>query len=380
MPLAETRPVKLFHVKPPRSARLSLLAVLLLPLLAACASIASPEGWAAPVADGDRVIVHTESGRLTAFNLGGGGATAVWEYPLGDEDEELEAVYATPVVHGGRLYAAGYSGAVVALDLATGRPAAGWVTPRFDDRLVATPVVDEANGQLIVVTEGGDVHAIDLDSGAASVARSQLDGRVWSAPVLAGDTLYVGSIDRSLTAVSTADGAIQWQDTESAIAGDLSVTGGLLLVSAFDQRVRAFELTSSGTERWSFPSDTWFWARPAVADGVVYAVDVDGFVFAIDAESGAEIWRSLTSYGEVRAEPAVVGNAVLVGTREGVLFALDRDTGTDLWPEPVDPDLGRLLASPLVLDSGGVLFVTDSGALLRVDPVRSDVTVLFQRS
>jgi outer membrane protein assembly factor BamB len=369
---------RLFHVKPSRFPPLALAAIVL-PLLVGCAAIASPEGWAAPVADGDLVVVHTDSGRLTAFRLGDGGVTPAWEYPLADEDTELDAVYATPVIHNGRLYAAGYSGSLVALDLSSGRPVEGWTPPQLDDRIVATPVVDEVNGQLIVVTEGGDVRTVDLGSGVASVARSQLDGRIWGTPALVGETLYVGSIDRRLAAISTVDGAILWQDEESSIPGDLRADGGLLLAGALDQRLRAFELASPGVERWSFPSDTWFWARPAVENGVVYAADANGIVFAIDAESGAERWRSGESHGEIRAEPVLAGNSVLLGTRDGVLFALDRETGVELWP-PVEPDVGRLLASPLVLDSGDVLFVTDSGTLLRVQPARGDVSVLFERS
>ncbi|MEZ4501671.1 MAG: PQQ-binding-like beta-propeller repeat protein [Dehalococcoidia bacterium] len=352
--------------------------LLLAPILAGCAARAVPDGWAAPVASGDIVVVHTESGALEAFRVQGSSATSVWRYPLSDTDPELKAVYATPLVMGDRVYVADYEGSVLALNVADGRPVADWVPPKADGRFVASPVVDP-NGRMILVTDNGDVLTLDLATGALSTPVARLDGRVWSSPVLSGETLYVASVDRRVEAISIPDGAVRWEDTDSPVAGDLALGAGSLLVGGFDQRVRAFDLGASGDERWAFDSNTWFWARPLVADGTVYVVDVDGILFALDADTGAEQWRSSETFGEVRAEPALVGGLILVASREGTIAAYDASSGALRWG-PVDPEQGQLLANPLVLDSGEVLYVSNEGSLLRVEPTSGNVTVLFERS
>jgi outer membrane protein assembly factor BamB len=302
----------------------------------------------------------------------------VWTYPLQDTDPPLKAVYSTPVVLGDRVYVADYEGSILALNVADGRPVTGWEPPQVNGRFVGTPVLD-ANGRLILVTDAGDVQLLDLATGSLSAPIATIDGRVWSSPVLSGDTLYVASIDRRLQAISIPDGAVEWEDTDSPIAGDLALGAGSLLVGGFDQRVRAFDLGTAGQERWSFDSNTWFWARPLVVDGTVYVVDVDGIVFALNADSGVERWRSTASYGEVRAEPALAGGLLVVATRDGTLAAFDPTSGALRWG-PVDPEQGSLLANPLVLDSGDVLYVSNTGSLLRVAPASGAVSILFERS
>jgi outer membrane protein assembly factor BamB len=67
-------------------------------------------------------------------------------------------------------------------------------------------------------------------------------------------------------------------------------------------------------------------ATVAVASGIVYAADIDGFVVALDAGSGSELWRH-DMLAPVWASPLVVGGRVYVSDTDGevaVLAAGDR--------------------------------------------------------
>ena len=143
-------------------------------------------------------------------------------------------------------------------------------------------------------------------------------------------------------------------------------------------------------------------ASPVLVDGVVYAGTRTGFLLAIDAATGRELWRfDLGAYvlrsspavvdgtvyiaggydlyaldslsGEVRwrrplrlagpSSPVVVDGVLYLASQEGDVYALDAETGSTIWDESVG-DL--LFSSPAV--SGGFVYIgTDGGDLLAFD-------------
>lgn len=70
--------------------------------------------------------------------------------------------------------------------------------------------------------------------------------------------------------------------------------------------------------------------RPAVADGVVYAANRGGRVWALGAERGDRRWRSDVN-AELTGGVGVGAGLVLLGTMTGELVALRADTGKEAW-------------------------------------------------
>lgn len=70
--------------------------------------------------------------------------------------------------------------------------------------------------------------------------------------------------------------------------------------------------------------------RMALAPDALFAADVGGDVFALDAKSGQRIWRSETN-ARIASGPSLNGNAVLIGTLDGEVIALKRADGRELW-------------------------------------------------
>ena len=103
-------------------------------------------------------------------------------------------------------------------------------------------------------------------------------------------------------------------------------------------------------------------------------VDLDGRAYALDVATGAERWSNLTERGNVRGAP-VMTNGSLIFSTETTVYALDPSTGAEVWSSP-SPAPGKLLASPLVVESG-ILFVTDTGTLIRVQPANGAIETLY---
>jgi hypothetical protein len=108
------------------------------------------------------------------------------------------------------------------------------------------------------------------------------------------------------------------------------VANGTVFVGARDGWIYAID-ANTGAERWRFDHKiSWINTSPAFLDGVVYAGSSDAqFVQALDAASGKELWRTTT--GTTWSSPAVAGDVIYAGDGQGRLHALDRASGKPLW-------------------------------------------------
>ena len=85
-----------------------------------------------------------------------------------------------------------------------------------------------------------------------------------------------------------------------------------------------------GTLRWRFRTNGCVQSAPAVMDGTVYVGSDDGALYAVDAASGEEKWRSDISSDAIRSAPQVDGDLVYV-TSGRALHAVDVGTGEVCW-------------------------------------------------
>lgn len=154
---------------------------------------------------------------------------------------------------------------------------------------------------------------------------------------------------------------------------------------------------------WRFDTGSEILASPIVADGTVFVANRAGYLYAVDAASGQQLWRlEVGQYvqrttpvyrngalylvagfntiavdadtGDIRwsttiryagtASPAVASGIVYVVSQEGWLYALSTKDGSELWKTATD---GVSFGSPSV--AGDRLVVgTDSGRVLAMNP------------
>lgn len=121
-------------------------------------------------------------------------------------------------------------------------------------------------------------------------------------------------------------------------ASPVTIAGGLLFVEGTN-KLYAVAL-DSGDERWAMNLAGAFFS-PAVVDGVVYVRSesgANGFVYALRADTGVKLWqhkfdRVGSAYDNVGGHvtsPVVVDGLVLVGAAEAI-HALDAKTGAEVW-------------------------------------------------
>lgn len=162
--------------------------------------------------------------------------------------------------------------------------------------------------------------------------------RVWSASVGQGST----SSSRLTASPVIAAGKVFVLDAE-------------VEVSAYDlkdgDRLWQVDLTPEDED-----SEDGFGGGVAYDDGKVFVSTGFGFVAALDASSGKEIWRRSTTV-PFRAAPVVNGGRVFVATQENQLLALAADDGRVLWDHRGIAESAGILGSNSVAVSGDLVVV-----------------------
>ena len=102
----------------------------------------------------------------------------------------------------------------------------------------------------------------------------------------------------------------------------------MLFVVDTNGAVQAFD-AATGAKRWTYQTDLEKDLRPSsfgggvtYLDGKVYATSGAGDVVALDAQTGAEKWRTRPA-GPLRGSPTVAFNAVYAMTQDNQIFSLD---------------------------------------------------------
>jgi outer membrane protein assembly factor BamB len=253
-------------------------------------------------------------------------------------------------------------------------------------RVISSPLV-VGNTVYVGSTDGG-LYAVNRADGTQRW-RFATKGPVNSSPAFHNGLVYIGSVDGNIYAVSADSGTLKWtfttkgerRFTAPGIHGGIPrtermpdpfdvfmsspvIANNTLYVGSGDHNIYALD-AATGARKWTFATGDVVHASPAVVDGVVYVGSWDRNVYAIDAASGREKWRYTTGndtviYNQIgiASSAAVTGDMVLVGGRDGKFHAIDRATGKGRWI--CDNKGGWTIASPAVRN-GVVYFPTSDG-------------------
>ncbi len=240
-----------------------------------------------------------------------------------------DALDASPAVADGRVYVQGFD--LEALDARTG--AAIWRIDLGSDFTVSSPAV--AYG-MVYVGVAGDIWALDAATGQ-QVWTFSTGNAVDASPAVADGTVYIPSLDGNVYALDAATGSLRWRHhTGYYEEANPAVADGVVYWGSADGNLYALD-AASGHERWRFPTPAGILASPAVADGVVYVSSGQGDLtglYALDAQTGAELWTSAPFGNHFTASPAVADGVVYVASPSGRLAALDATSGDLLWMFP----------------------------------------------
>jgi len=198
----------------------------------------------------------------------------------------------------------------------------------------------------------------------------------WSGGAESNGVLYVGSLEGRLVSVNMTDQSIlraeilkpQQQSgllgcssalscgggsTKVPIYGTPAVSDTLVYIASYSGKIYAYN-TNNLAQRWFFPSDGYlqaFVGGMVIADGKLYIGCSDGYIYALDAATGA-LLNSYQTGDKIWGTPTVEGNTLYIGSFDKKLYALNTADLTLKWSFPTE---GSIIAKPLV--SNGVVYV-----------------------
>ncbi len=174
-----------------------------------------------------------------------------------------------------------------------------------------------------------------VDAGSGS----DRDRRLNTRPVLLDGVIYVMDASGRVTALDADTGGDIWRVRLEAPEEDGAEGGRLFGVVPVPRR-------GSGPLN--------FGGGLAVDGGLVYAHAGYGYVVALDAQSGEEVWRQ-TSFTPFHTAPTVADGRVFVTTDDNELYALDARSGEVLWTHQGIAESARLITAPSAAVSGEVV-------------------------
>ena len=144
------------------------------------------------------------------------------------------------------------------------------------------------------------------------------------------------------SSLAVADGAVYFYSTDGYVHAVDADSGDLLQRYAIGDEVSSFL---------------------AVAEGVVYFDSTHGYVYAIDVDSRELLWQYERGATRVFSFLAATGGVVCFVSADGSVYALDATTGDLLWrTKPV------LVHSSLAIVDGVVYYGSTGGPVYAVNP------------
>jgi outer membrane protein assembly factor BamB len=220
----------------------------------------------------------------------------------------VETSWSREVV-GGVIYLGTAHGELIAVDAATGVELWRFQVPSKSAETGETPTGSYENLWIhdppvrvdgIVYFSSMNEHLYAVDAATGNLLwRFNLGAPAYPSPVVVDGTVYAASHGH-LFALDAATGVLRWQQQIEGVFSPVTVDGGLIYVShdRAHGRLAAFD-AQTGRPRWEYQysqSTYYEFSRPVVLDGVVYVGDWGTFcqgLFAVDASSGALLWRAM---------------------------------------------------------------------------------------
>ncbi|MFC1651004.1 leucine-rich repeat domain-containing protein [Candidatus Latescibacterota bacterium] len=219
-----------------------------------------------------------------------------------------------------------------------------------------------SNGVIYVGSEDGALYAVNPDG--SLYWKYLTDGPIWSSPAIGNNgDIYFGSFDNIFYALKP-DGTWKWEYEIGTMMISSPSIGydGSIYFGAFDGNLYA--LRTSGAFKWSFPIGGEIYSSPAIGeDGTVY-IGNNTSLFAVNPD-GTQKW-DIYFENVVESSPAIgADGTIYIGVDDGYLYAIEPNSGSRIWSF----GMGNMIVSSPAIGNDGTIYVgsNDSG-LYAVSP------------
>jgi len=254
------------------------------------------------------------------FCLDADQGTILWSVPV------YQDLGGSPTMGAGRIYLGDYTGWLHTWEAATGKP--GW---RFQFGNDAASMACVVGNDLYFGTDRG-VYAVDAETGRERW-HYPVDQGVYGLTIGEGKLFSSSPYDDSLRALAADSGQLVWSFEPGTMrVGACSFSDGVIYLASGE---RAYALDAeTGEEIWRYDAEEQaFTNAPTVVDGKVYLGGIrlgGGELIALNQQDGTPVWK----FGPVERitdSGLVINGVVYFESRNSYLYAVDAETGAELW-------------------------------------------------
>jgi outer membrane protein assembly factor BamB len=181
-----------------------------------------------------------------------------------------------------------------------------------------------AGGIVYIGSSSGDLHAIDLTTGAVKwkyLTNKDL-GIGESSPAVANGIVYVGDLAGVLHAVDAATGKPRWTfKTGAEIKSSPVVAGTRVLIGSYDGKLYGLD-AATGKSAWQYATENYVHATPAISNGVAYFGGCDEYFHGVRVSDGQQVVK-LSTDGYTAASAALDAGVAYYGTFANDVIAVD---------------------------------------------------------
>ena len=217
--------------------------------------------------------------------------------------------------------------------------------------VISAPVI--AGDRVYVADAKGVLHAINLKSGKSDWTYTTPDG-FETTPLVYDGKVYLGDMAGKFHCVNIADGKKAWViDAESSIHSSANVHDGRIVFGTDGAEIFCLN-AADGKEAWRARAGDRVNAAPSIGNGLAYVSGCDAQLRGIDMASGQE--KFAADLGALAPGSAVfVKDRVVVGTDGGRVVCVSADGKKTHWVYEQIEGKAMVYSSPAVSD--GVVVV-----------------------
>ncbi len=206
---------------------------------------------------------------------------------------------------------------------------------------------------------------------------------MFSTPTVVGDLLVVSSCNGMIRALDKKTGQLKWDydirkdGEQSQFHGDPLVTDELVIIGTDGKigHVYAFDRLT-GAVRWKYRVNDW----GVVSDVLrlknnVYAVTLGDELVCLNLEDGKVKWTFHSGYSNQTqnfhwtSTPAVLNDHIYFGGLDGIVYALDANSGKQIWKR----DLGGRVTTSVAAHEHDLYVGTSKRHIYRLNSDSGDV-------
>ncbi len=300
-----------------------------------------------------RGVVYFGSGDDNFYALDAVLGNLLWKTTAGDFS------YSDPTLVNGIIYAGNIDENMYALNATTGAVIWKYTT---SSTIESAPTV--ANGIVYFGNDGYQFYALDANTGQLKW-QFTAGHNISTKPVVLNGIVYFGSDDSYIYALNAASGSVVWKYQTGGLFNHSgpAIVNGILYIGDRNSDLYALD-AATGYVEWTFYANgiSLEQSSATVANGVVYIggwyniLDFTqaGSLYAVDAATGALQWTALDGLG-IGSDPTVANGLLYITCDDTYLYAVDVNSHAVVWRDPINA-MGAAAAV-----SGGVVYCGGGG-------------------